>query len=180
MQNIVDQIRYDHISMSRILLLTEHELVKLKSEGSANFSLVGDCMRYMIEYTEAVHHPKEDAMMDCIYGKLTEIDTVIDEVKLQHGSMGKKSAEFYNIVRSAIMEQFEEKSNIVALGRDYVNMQRSHIRLEEGGILRRLKTLLTTDDIVKINQQYSENCDPQIKDNFEEEYNSLYRSLIAI
>lgn len=66
-------------------------------------------MRYMTEYAEVVHHPKEDAMMECIYGKSTDLDKVIDEVKFQHGSMGDKSTAFFGIIKSASMEQIEAK-----------------------------------------------------------------------
>jgi len=179
MQNVVDQIRYDHISMSRILLLTEKELVKLKSEGTADFNLLLDCMRYMIEYADIAHHPKEDVMMDCIYGRLPELDKVIDEIKFQHGSIAEKSIAFAEIINAATVEQFVEKERIVALGQSYVSMQRKHIRLEEESLLRKLKTLLTDDDETEINEMYSKYLDPQLKDNFEKEYNSLYRALIG-
>jgi len=152
--NVVDQIRYDHISMTRVLQFIEQELAKLKSEGKADFDLLVDCMRYMIDYAEIVHHPKEDAMMDCVYGRFKDLDELA-------------------------MEQFVEKSNIVAIGHAYVDMQRSHIRLEEGRLLRQLKSLLSDKDIVEINDTYSEHRDPQLSDNFEEEYNSLYRSLVG-
>lgn len=177
MYHVVDQIRYDHISMSRILFLTERELARLKSGEDADFGLMLDCMRYMKDYAEAVHHPKEDAVMDCIYGRSPDLDVVIDEIKLQHRSMNEKSTAFLDIIRSAAMEQFEEKSNILALGQDYIRGQRSHMRLEEERLLRKSKELLSRSEVKEINQRYSEYSDPQIEDNFEEEYTRLYQTL---
>ena len=179
MNNVVDQIRYDHISMSRILLLLEQEILKLKTEIDVDYYLMLECMRYMIDYAEVVHHPKEDAMMDCVYKKFDDLDVVIDEIKFQHSSMKGKSEAFNESLKSAIADQFLERETIIAQGLEFVRLQRSHIKLEEGSLLSRLKKLLTSGDMEAINQKYAGAVDPQLRDDFEEQYNQLYRSLIG-
>ena len=179
MNNVVDQIRYDHISMSRILLLLEQELVKLKSEANVDYYLMLECMRYMMEYAEVVHHPKEDAMMDCVYRKYAELELVIDEIKFQHQSMSTKSAAFNESLKSAIAEQFLEKQTIISSGLEYIRLQRSHIKLEEEALLRKLKKLLSPEDNETINQRYEGAIDPQLSDDFEDQYSRLYRSLLG-
>ena len=179
MNNVVEQIQYDHISISRILLLLEQELVKLKTDVSVDYYFMLECMRYMIEYAEVVHHPKEDVMMDCVYNKSEELDPVIDEIKFQHQSMGATSGAFNESLKAVIAEQFVEKEAIVSQGLEFVRLQRNHIRLEEESLLRKLKKLLTPEDIEAINKRYEGVIDPQLSDDFEEQFGRLYQSLLG-
>ncbi len=177
MYDLVEQIRYDHISISRILLIMEREIYRIDSEVDPNYGLLTDCMRYMVEYTDFVHHPKEDAVMRCISKKTTGFKKITDEIKLQHESIGKLSNDFYELVKKAELEEFVEKKQISEMGLRYIYLQRKHIDLEEGSFLRDVRKLLLNDDYIRINRQYENYRDPQLSDNFETEYSSLYNAL---
>ncbi|MFT5111044.1 MAG: hemerythrin-like domain-containing protein [Parasphingorhabdus sp.] len=180
MTDLIEQVRYDHISMSRILLLVEHELTKLGAGRNTDFDLVLESMQYMIEYSEAIHHPKEDAIMSCIYGRKHELDKFIDAIREQHERMDTKSTNFYRLIQLASMDQFVKRQNIIDCGNNYILLQRNHMRLEEEKLLGEIKLMLTVEDSVRINKQFIDQKDPQIKDDFEKSFNGLYRSLIGL
>ena len=179
MYDIVEQIRYDHISISRILFIMEREVRRINDEVGPDYSLLVECMRYMVEYTDLVHHPKEDTMMRCISKKSSKLNELVQEIKMQHKSIGKFSIDFYEMVKAAELDEFVEKKKISEMGLRYINMQREHINLEEGSLLKNVRGLLLNDDYIQINRQYESYRDPQLSDSFETEYSALYQSLVC-
>ena len=125
--DIVEQIKYDHISISRILFIMERELYRINGGDDPDYGLLADCMRYMVEYTDLVHHPKEDAVIDCISKKTTGFKKLTDEIKFQHESIGKLSSEFYDLVKKAKLEESADTKEISETGLRYIFLQRKHI-----------------------------------------------------
>jgi hemerythrin-like domain-containing protein len=138
MYDILDQIHYDHISMSKVLHLMEQEVFRIEADIDPDYNLLVDGMRYMVNYSDAVHHPKED-----------------------------------------VAEEFVSKDEISEKGHDYIGILRKHMNIEEGDLLRKAKKYLSKNDMVEVNQHYSEFSDPLLSDSLEREYNSLYHSLVS-
>ena len=180
MIDLIEQIRYDHISMSRVLLLIEHELAKLRTGETADFDLILESMRYMIDYGETVHHPKEDAIMNCVYGRNHKVDEFIEAIREQHNRMDTKSTQFYKLIKIASMDQFVKRQEVIDSGENYILLQRNHMRLEEEKLLGEFNLLLTPEDKAQVNQQFADQKDPQIKDDFKKMFNGLYRSLLGL
>ena len=180
MINLIEQIRYDHISMSRILLIIEHELTRLRSGETANFDLILESMRYMIDYGETVHHPKEDAIMDCVYGRNHKVDEFIDAIREQHNRMDTKSTQFYKLIQMASMDQFIKRQEIIDSGENYLLLQRNHMRLEEEKLLGEFSLPLTPEDNTQVSQKFIDQKDPQIKDDFKKVFSGLYKSLLGL
>lgn len=178
MYDIIDQIRYDHISISRVLVIMEQEFYKLKEDVDADIELIEDCMHYLVDYADVVHHPKEDAMMACIKDASEDISELVDEINMQHRSIAEMSSALYEKVRAAAQGEFIEKDALVEEGLNFVRLQRAHIRLEEASLLKRVRQLVTKEDIQRIDENYASFRDPHLSDNFEQEYNALYRSLL--
>ena len=177
--DLVEQIKYDHISISRILFIMERELYQINGGADPDYGLLADCMRYMVEYTDLVHHPKEDAVIDCISKKTAGFKKLTDEIKFQHESIGKLSNIFYDSVKNAKLEKSADTKDISETGLRYIYLQRKHIDLEEGRFLKDVRKFLLNDDYVKINRQYENYRDPQLSDDFETEYSYLYKTLIG-
>ena len=177
--DLVEQIKYDHISISRILFIMERELYRINGADDPDFELLADCMRYMVEYTDLVHHPKEDAVIDCISKKTAGFKKLTDEIKFQHESIGKLSSEFYDSVKKARLQERGDTNKISETGLRYIYLQRKHIDLEEGRFLRDVRKFLLNDDYVKINHQYENYRDPQLSDDFEAEYSHLHKTLVS-
>ena len=179
MYDIVEQIRDDHISMSKILSIMEQDIRRIGDEDNHDYALLVDCMRYMVEYADVVHHPKEDAMMSCLLNKSAYLEALVREVEMQHKSIGKSSIEFYDLVKIAQSGKPVDKDNIAKLGMRYIEMQRKHMDLEEGYLLSKVRALLLHDDYLRINKEYENYRDPQLSDDFEKDYSALYHSLIG-
>ena len=179
MYDIVEQIRDDHISMARILSIMEQEINPIDGADDCDYALLIDCMRYMVEYADVVHHPKEDAMMQCISKKSAYLEALVGEIEKQHKLIRKSSTEFYDIVKAVESEEIVSKEKISELGLKYIQMQRAHMKLENEHLLSKVRALLLHDDYLNINKRYEKYRDPQLSENFETEYSALYHSLVS-
>lgn len=178
MNDLIDQIKYDHISMSKVLNLMEREIGLLADDQDPDYFLLVDSMRYMVNYSDTVHHVKEDA----IFGRLVEIvpETIetVEEIRKQHKTLAVLSTQLYDIVRNASLGELVSKADISKLGSEYVSALRRHMSIEEGDLLRKARESLSPEDLNKVEQEYANFRDPLLSDSLEQEYNSLYQNLI--
>jgi hemerythrin-like domain-containing protein len=180
MYDILDQIHYDHISMSKVLHIMEQEVFRIEADMDPDYNLLVDGMRYMVNYSDAVHHPKEDALFDRLSEKKPDLTESIADIRQQHETLAEKSSQFYDIVKkAAVAEEFVSKDEISGKGHDYIGILRKHMNIEEGDLLRKAKKFLSKNDMVEVDQQYSAFSDPLLSDSLEREYNSLYHSLVS-
>ncbi|MGI9316502.1 MAG: hemerythrin domain-containing protein [bacterium] len=179
MNDLIDQIKYDHISMSKVLNLMEREVGLLAEDQDPDYFLLVDCMRYMVNYSDTVHHIKEDA----IFERLAEIDpdvvSTVNEIRQQHKSLALLSTQLYDIVRNASLGELVSKNDISKLSNEYVGSLRRHMSIEEGNLLRRARDVLSTEDMNQVEQQYANFRDPLLSGSLEQEYNKLYLNLMV-
>ena len=60
MSAIMEQLKADHGSISRLLATLEEQIAIVHDEENADFELMHDIMVYMTDYPERTHHPMED------------------------------------------------------------------------------------------------------------------------
>lgn len=179
MNDLIDQIKYDHISMSKVLNLMEREIGLLADDQDPDYYLLVDSMRYMVNYSDTVHHVKEDA----IFSRLTEVDPdttdTVEDIRKQHETLAVLSTQLYDIVRNASLGVLVSKDEISKLGSEYVSALRRHMSIEEGNLLRKAREALSAEDMYAVEQQYANYRDPLLSGSLEQEYNSLYKNLMA-
>jgi len=178
MDDLIDQIHYDHLSMSKVLNIMEEGLERIESDLDLDYGLMVEAMRYMIDYSDTVHHPKEDAIFDRLLKRAPDLEEIIGEIHAQHKAIAKLGNQFYSIVDNASLGEFVAKQDITKMGHDYIRTLRQHINLEEGDLLRKARKFLSDDDMDDIKQQYANYRDPLLSDSLEQEYTALYQSLI--
>lgn len=179
MTNLVEQLHEDHKNVSRILDLIEREVGRARDEEMPDLDLLEDAMRYMINYTDLVHHPKEDSM----FAKLVQKEPVVaDEVEVlrqEHETLGRLGSEFIDIIKAAEYGDFVLREDMIARGSEYVETLRSHMDAEEVGLMKRARASLTGEDLEEIDAAYASARDPLMEESLKVEYAALYRSLFT-
>lgn len=177
MSNAVEQIHQDHVSVARILDLIEEEIENARNERMPNLELLEDAMRYMINYSDMVHHPKEDAMFAKLAENEPDVADQVDVLKEEHETLARLSSEFLEIVKAAEYGEFVLRQQVIERGTEYVDTLRSHMDAEEVGLLKRARASLSARDLEEVDAAYASMRDPLMEDSLKEEYSALYRSL---
>jgi hemerythrin-like domain-containing protein len=179
MNDLIDQIKYDHISMSKVLNLMECEIGLLADDQDPDYFLLVDSMRYMVNYSDTIHHVKEDAIFARLVEIVPETSETVEEIRTQHKTLAVLSTQLYDIVRNASLGELVSKADISKLGSEYVSALRRHMSIEEGDLLRKARESLSPEDLSKVEKEYANFRDPLLSDSLEQEYSSLYQNLIV-
>ena len=75
-RELLRELREDHRNMAVILDLLEGVVQQASAGKDPDFELVGEIMRYMTVYPDAVHHPKEDVIYDRLREERPDIDAI--------------------------------------------------------------------------------------------------------
>jgi len=177
MSNPIDQIHEDHVNTSRILDLIENEIERARSEEMPNLELLEDAMRYMVNYPDLVHHPKEDAMFTRLIQKQPDATRDVEALRDEHLELASLSGAFLEIVTAAESGEFVLRTEVIQRGSEYVEKLRAHMDKEESGLLKLAQTTLTEQDLEDINSDYATVRDPLMEESLAQQYAAIYRSL---
>ncbi|HSH44133.1 MAG TPA: hemerythrin domain-containing protein [Arenicellales bacterium] len=177
MSNLVEQIHEDHESIAKVLDLIEQQIDVARQEETPDLELLEDAVHYMINYSDLVHHPKEDAMFEKLVEKEPGSAEQVKVLLSEHESLATMSGELLDIVKAAEYGDFVLREEVIRRGTEYVDAQRSHMDAEEVGPLKLARAVLTDADLAQIDAAYASQHDPLMTDSLKEEYAALHRSL---
>ena len=166
----------EHRSLAAVIHGLEF-LVRETRERAAppSFPLLRAMIRYITEFPERLHHPKEDAYL---FRRLRErthaFDDTLDELERQHVE-GKalverleSSLERYEADPAGGFEGFAD-----AVAR-FAAMEMQHMRLESKVILPAAREHLTSADWIEIGRAFADNGDPRFSADTDDEFRALF------
>jgi hemerythrin-like domain-containing protein len=169
----------DHVNFGGLLNLLDGELKQLRAGSSPDYGLMLDIMTYMIDYSDRLHHPKEDLAFARLKALDANAGPTILELTEQHAklrAMGKTLvSELADVVNGSIVPI----GRIEATAHAYVEGLRAHMRTEEKLILPVAARLLTDADWAAVDAAIGNFNDPlfgsQVEERFAQLRNQIYR-----
>jgi len=177
MTNPIDQIHQDHVNIAKILDLIEQELGRARDEQMPDLELLEDTMRYMVNYPDLVHHPKEDAMFARLLNQEPGAADRVEALRREHRTLASLSDAFLDIVKAAESGELVQRDELIRRGTEYVETLRAHMDTEESDLLRRARAALSDADLEVVNRDYASMRDPLMEESLQQQYAALYRAL---
>ena len=148
MANEVFKLRKEHLNFKRLLNLLEEQLDFLHKGEEPDYQIMADIMRYMTEYSDVSHHPREEAIFSVLIQRDSTAKDDIAEITKQHHILGEAGSSFYKKLENLINGESEimQLNEIETPGRTYVSFLRSHMEKEEQGLFVKAEELFTDDD----------------------------------
>jgi hemerythrin-like domain-containing protein len=162
MKDAIAVLKSEHRSISAVLHGLK-ELARMAQDAKVrpHFQVLRSMLRYMDEYPERLHHPKEDEHLFArLLKRAPEAKPIIDELHAEH----KKGAELIRELERALLF-FEEgwpagarefQQTVDA----YAEFNWKHMRKEEQQVLPLAERALTAEDWRAIERAFSTNVDP--------------------
>ncbi|WP_299579811.1 hemerythrin domain-containing protein [uncultured Microbulbifer sp.] len=180
MNSIYRQLCLDHKNMQQMLNAFEHLLLDLfgDSERDPNtLSLILDALDYFSVYPDRYHHPVEDLILARLLTKPVHDRNAIYEAQMQHEQIAATTkhmcALFYAVANNAMVE----RRVLQGASRAYLQLQRSHIDLENSIIFPQIEQYLQMEDWKQIRRQVEEIKDPLFNKSTKNIYESLHEYL---
>lgn len=178
--NITYQLQQDHKNYSRLLELLENEIKILEQGQRPHYDRMLDITYYMIHYPTVTHHKIEEAIFDRLVALRPELEDVVNDLIKQHQQLHNLSTEIENLLRAVTgSEAIISRERIVSLGRQYIELHRQHVTMEESQVLPLASKVVPDQDWDEIGQAAGKHApDPLFGKQVMKDYQALYQSII--
>ena len=162
MKDAMSILKSEHRSISAVLHGLK-ELARMAQDAKVRprFQVLRSMLRYMDEYPERLHHPKEN---DHIFSRLVAREPsarlLVEELQAEHEEGAhlirelERSLLFFEEGWPAGAREFQQAVDA------YADFHWKHMRKEEQQLLPLAERALTAEDWKAINQAFAENRDP--------------------
>ena len=131
MKDPVARWRDEHVRFERLLDLLENQLNCFHQGVRPDYGRMLDVMRYMRQYADAVHHPREDLAFAKLAQRapshLPAVHALLDE----HEIITSRGEALVLLLEEVLDGAFVERKQVEEPGREYIRRLRDHIRREE-------------------------------------------------
>ena len=177
----IQKIRDEHRSISAVL----HGLKQLARDAQdvrvkPGFEALRAMIRYIDEYPERMHHPKEDALLFArLEARAAQAKPLIDSLRAEH----EKSAQLVRDLERSLMI-FEDAApegarEFLEAVNAYAEFHWKHMRREETELLPLAERHLTPDDWRAIDEAFDTNRDP-IAGIRERDFEALFTRIVNL
>jgi len=164
--------------MARILKLIDSEIDALVAEEPRDLDVLDDAMRYMINYVDKLHHPKEDIMFHRLQEVAPRTRDLVEEIFSEHQVIAKLGSEFHELVQAVEYGDFVLRKEIIARGRDYVRTLYAHMSKEEEHLLKTAKQVLSSEIHADLEIEADALVDPLFATEVQQEFKALYDHIL--
>jgi len=182
MENEIFKLRKEHVNSNKLLDILDAQLNLLHKGKDPDYQLMTDILYYMTQYSDLIHHPREEAIFSLLVKRDSNAEQDVAEITRQHHTIGESGAHFYEKLENIINGESEimKLEEIEIPGRLYSSILRAHMDQEERGLFVLAEQLLNDDDWRKVKTETQSKPDPifgeAIEDRFHLVCDQLARS----
>ena len=171
-------LNQDHVRIREVLRVIAAELRRMDLSGGMDFLLVANAVGYMLAFPSRIHHPKEEVLFQCLAQRDPTCRTLVEQVAEQHLEIYEVEKWLKGMVlRRPLPISFEAKQ-LIAFGREYLRLQREHIRTEEEVLYPRAREVLKPEDWLQVERSVEAIEDPLSLDPPQEMFQLLHDCII--
>ncbi len=176
-RELLRELREDHRNMAIVLNLLDDAVKKASNGQDPDFELLGEIMRYMTVYPDAVHHPKEDIMYDRLRSEREDLADGLEDVTVDHEAIAKLGTQLRDDVDAINAGAAVRRDKLIEDTSNYVRRLRAHMTWEEEDLFMRLDEMLDTQSLAFDFSEFSHIKDPVFELEVEAGFKRLMSSL---
>jgi hemerythrin-like domain-containing protein len=136
----------EHAYFSRLLNVLQEEVDTLYAGQEPHYGLLLDIVGYLRDYSDAVHHPREDAAFRQLVRRCPDLQPAIARLQQEHRVIAQAGERLRELVEEAAADGVVPRADIEAAAATYIVYYRRHIAAEDDEILPAAGRELTEDD----------------------------------
>ena len=146
MNHTVTQWHSEHGYFRRLLGLLQKELDVFAAGERPNYELMCDIIAYLREFTDRIHHPREDLAFACLARRLPEMQLQLARLQQEHRVLAHVGEILLRLLASILDGSVAARAEVESAAATYLVYYGSHIAREEQEVLGRAATALTRED----------------------------------
>ena len=136
----------EHEYFARLLRLLRKEIDVFHTGTEPNYELMVDILRYLREYTDCVHHPREDIAFARLARHCPELEVVMARLMQEHRVIAAAGEELLARIEAVVAGDVSPRERLEAAAATYLVYYESHLAKEEREVLGRARAHLTPAD----------------------------------
>jgi hemerythrin-like domain-containing protein len=167
----------EHAYFSRLLQVLQEEVDMLYAGDSPNFELVLDIVSYLRDYSDQVHHPREDEAFKRLARYAPELRPILVRLQQEHRVIAQSGDRLRELVEEAASDAVVPRADIEAAASTYIVYYRNHIATEENEVLPVAAYTLTDDDWVAAKDAAPAKVNPLLAGDADDRFKRLRRRI---
>lgn len=176
-RELMRELREDHRNMSIVLDLLDDVVQQAAAGKDPDFELVGEIMRYMTVYPDAVHHPKEDIVYERLRKERENHAEGLDDVSADHRAIAELGSALRDDVEAIIAGAAVRREKLIEDMTRYIRRLRGHMAWEEEDLFVRVDKMLDSEPLEFDVSDYEFIKDPVFELEIEAGFRRLMSSL---
>ena len=175
MSNVIAALDRDHANIAKLLELLESEILAIEVGKTPDYPLMQDIMRYMTQYPDRFHHPKEDLIFVQLLRREPGARDDVENLLEEHIFIGLAGQEFDRLLHKSDVDSVDLRERLGASGFAYIRALREHMLKEERKLFPLAMVVLTKKDWQIIDEKVNAIDDPLFGEMIADDYQRLYR-----
>jgi hemerythrin-like domain-containing protein len=175
-------IRDEHRSLAAVLHGLSFLVEEIRAGRAApDFRLIRAMLRYVQEFPDRLHHPKEDEhLFRALRARDPSTAAFLDELEAEHVAGRVRATTLADALLAYEREGAGAFERFVGAVDAYATFHWEHMRKEEDVVLPRASAVLTPEDWAAIDAAFGSNADPLAGVDPRRELRELFRRIAAM
>lgn len=170
-----DILEREHRLLYEVLDAAEKECERIDATGCARIELIGDMIEFFRYFGEGLHDPKEEGLLyaRCHKRGMTNEDEPLEQMIAEHEwcrAQLDTMQDTLDAIRAGDPGLVRQLSRQL---REYVEVNRCHIEVEETTFFDLALHYLTEKDLQELNEEFEEVLSDEVDEGVQEFYESL-------
>ena len=169
--------RAEHAYFNRLLLLLGQQVDVFRTGQRPNYDLMIDIITYLRDFTDKVHHPREDVAFVRLAKHLPDMDLTLARLVQEHRVIANAGENLQRLLTEILGGAVIRRAETEMAAATYLVYYGNHIAREEEVVLDRAAEHLTPEDWEAVKNAVPAMRDPLSGDGLPTHYQELRRHL---
>ena len=167
----------EHMYFHRLLELLRHEVDQLALGETPNYALMLDIIDYLRDYSDHVHHPREDAVFKRLAHYCPDRALPLARLRQEHRIIEHSGENLRVLLQEAASDAMVSRAEIEVAAASYLVYYGNHIAHEEEDVMPLARKMLGEADWQAARDVVPSGSDPMLGPNPQERYRMLRRRI---
>jgi hemerythrin-like domain-containing protein len=167
----------EHAYFNRLLNLLREQVEVFHSGQRPNYELMIDIISYLRDFTDRVHHPREDVAFARLAKHLPDMDLTLARLVQEHRIIAHAGDNLHRLLTDILGGAVIRRAETEVAAATYLVYYGNHIAREEEVVLDRAAEMLTAEDWEAVKNAVPAMRDPLAGDGLLTHYQELRRHL---
>ena len=167
----------EHVYFYQLLGLLHKQIDLFHSGGQPNYELMQDIISYLRDYSDRVHHPREDVAFARLALRCPDLKLVLGRLEQEHRVIAQAGEALGGLIQAVIGGAVIRRAELEMAAATYLVYYGNHIAKEEEDVLARAAKELTAEDWEAVRNAVPVIRDPLFGRDADERYRELRRQI---